>query len=92
MLVSKGQRGGRGANIDVLAQNVLTHELEPLHAIPVGGDEQVLRHEGLFVIIGLIGLGQLVGVDEVQEIPEHVCPHVIDLHPAVALGLLHGAE
>jgi hypothetical protein len=91
VLLSKGQRGGRGTDVDVPAQDVLADEFEPLHAIPVGGDEQVLSHKGLF-FLGL-GLGQRVGVDEVQQVPEHVRPHLIYLHlPGGKRRLLHGAE
>ncbi|KAF2911778.1 hypothetical protein DAI22_11g205601 [Oryza sativa Japonica Group] len=101
VLLRQRQRRRHRASAEALRQLPLAHQLQPRQVVLVRRHQQVLRHDRRRVGVAVAGdvelaRRQLVGVDEVEERPEHVGAHVVDAdHRGAAIALrrlLHRAE
>jgi len=87
MLVSQLQHCHSRARVDVDAKDILADQLEPLHAVPIRRPEQTLSDGDLVpAVVTLLQLRECVGVDEVEQSPEHHRLHVVDAHTRAGGG------
>ena len=85
VLLGQRQYGCYRADINVLAQFLLAHQLEPLHAVPISRNEQMLGHD-IFPIF-FRHVRKRVGVHEkTEKRPEHLSLHVKYARNAVLDG------
>ena len=92
VLIRHCQRRRDGVHGDALAEHELADQLQPLDVVPVGGLEQVHDHlRRVVVVVEVVHGGGRVGVDEVEESPEHRRLDAVDGDAAGVRvrGLLH---